>query len=329
MSGKNEKPKHFQSLKEFFEYFDIPLLAENLDEDYTLETLALYSVNELQDNFNISSETAKSIFSKLEQFRKSEAKKQHKGLVSMVTQIFTTPISNQKIQKPKNFINAFESVTGIDFKPADDFPMDPCSTANGAADFFFQHDFQQNFSKYKTFSNSRGWTPLMYASALCRVEIVQSLLTKNPNLCAQNDSKQTALMIAASFGHASILEILINYSKEFSKRIREKYENICGLNLSDENGFTALHFAVYYAHDEAVKCLLYEKANPNVPDKNGMTPTLLACSDQNRQKCLNILIKNGGNMDIRNQKGQNGYDLRNTCYAKAENKSNPQKFNRF
>uniref|UniRef100_A0A914QF06 Ankyrin repeat protein n=1 Tax=Panagrolaimus davidi TaxID=227884 RepID=A0A914QF06_9BILA len=248
----------------------------------------------------------------------------------MITQIFSTQNSSQKIQKPRNFINAFESVTGIDFKPADDFPMDPCSAANGGADFFFQHDFKQSFSKYKTFSNSRGWTPLMYASALCRVEIVKSLLTRNPNLCAQNDSKQTALMIAASFGHVSILEILINYSKEFSKRIpNSKFENICGLNLSDENGFTALHYAVYYAHDEAVKCLLFANANPNIPDKEGITPTLLACSDQNRQKCLNFLIKNGGNMDIRNQKGQNGYDLHRAFYTNNENKPNSQKYNHF
>uniref|UniRef100_A0A914QLX3 Uncharacterized protein n=1 Tax=Panagrolaimus davidi TaxID=227884 RepID=A0A914QLX3_9BILA len=142
MPGKNDKPEHFQSLKEFCEYYDIPLLAENLDEDYTPETLASYSVNELQANFNISSETAKSIFSKLEHFRKSEAKKQQqKGLASIITQIFSTPISNQKIQKSRNFINAFEAVTGIDFKPADDFPMDPCSSANGGADFFFQVSF--------------------------------------------------------------------------------------------------------------------------------------------------------------------------------------------
>uniref|UniRef100_A0AC35FUA3 Ankyrin repeat protein n=1 Tax=Panagrolaimus sp. PS1159 TaxID=55785 RepID=A0AC35FUA3_9BILA len=333
MSAENnvKKPEQSESLQEFFEHYGIPLLAENLDDEYTPETLAEFSVNELRDNFIINLETAKNIFVQLERFRKpAENKKQQKGLTSVIQNLFTQN-SNEKNQKPKSFLSSFENVTGIDFDPVDDLPMDPCSAANSATTEYFVRDYGHNFLTYKNFSNDRGWTPLMYACALNREGIVETILTRNPDICVQNEVKQTALMIAACFGHVSILDKLFQYSKQRSKYNSQKstIAEISGLHLSDETGFTALHYAVYYAQDDAVRYLLNVQANPNTPDKNGMSPTLLACSDQNRSKCLDFLLAADGKMLSRNQNGQNGFDLKQIFYSKNDQKPKLQKYNHF
>uniref|UniRef100_A0AC34FAE5 Uncharacterized protein n=1 Tax=Panagrolaimus sp. ES5 TaxID=591445 RepID=A0AC34FAE5_9BILA len=227
-------------------------------------------------------------------------------------------------------MSAFENVTGINFKPTDDYPMDPCSAANGASTQFFQHDFGHNLTVYKDFKNHRQWTPLMYACALRREDIVSTILTKNPNICEQNDVKQTALMIAACFGHVSILDKLIQYAKQrvkFLPQNQKTFMDIAGLHMSDETGFTALHFAVYYAQEDAVRYLLNVRADPNIPDNDGMTPTLLACTDEYRRKCLKDLLNAKGKLQHRNQKGQTGFDLQQNLLKIEQTK--PQKYGHF
>ena len=44
------------------------------------------------------------------------------------------------------------------------------------------------------------------------------------------------------------------------------------INAQDENGSTALHWAVFYEYGDIVKLLLMHGANPFVKDKNGITP---------------------------------------------------------
>uniref|UniRef100_A0A914Y4V4 Ankyrin repeat protein n=2 Tax=Panagrolaimus superbus TaxID=310955 RepID=A0A914Y4V4_9BILA len=315
-----------QTLQQFLEHYGIPLLAENLhDDDYTPESLAAFSVDELQDNFELSKETAKNVFIQLEGFRKPK-KHQQKGLVNLLQNLLT-PTSNKL--KPKSFMSAFENVTGIEYTPTDDYPMDPCSAANGATSEFFAHDFGRNFLTYKDFKNHRQWTPLMYACALRREKIVSIFLTKNPDLCVQNDVKQTALMIASCFGHVSIIDKLIQYAKQRSKFSHQKtFADIVGLQMTDESGFTALHFAVYYAQEDAVRYLLNVHANPNIPDLDGMTPTLLACTDEHRKKCLKDLINANGKLQHRNKNGQSGFDLQQNL-SKTEETKKSQKYGYF
>ncbi|NPA12901.1 MAG: hypothetical protein GXO45_02815 [Aquificae bacterium] len=44
------------------------------------------------------------------------------------------------------------------------------------------------------------------------------------------------------------------------------------VNAQDENGGTALHWAVFYEYEDIVKLLLMHGANPYIKDKNGITP---------------------------------------------------------
>uniref|UniRef100_A0A914YSL0 Ankyrin repeat protein n=1 Tax=Panagrolaimus superbus TaxID=310955 RepID=A0A914YSL0_9BILA len=118
-------------------------------------------------------------------------------------------------------------------------------------------------------------------------------------------------MIAASFGHVSIIKKLVKYSEENAETSDAK--NIIakkiGLHLADEGGFTALHYAVFYGHHPTIEYLLQLGSDPNVPDIEGMTPTLMACVDQFQEESLPALIKAGGSLYHCNHDGQNGFDI--------------------
>lgn len=149
----------------------------------------------------------------------------------------------------------------------------------------------------------------MYACALNCEEIAAFILSKNPNICVRNEEQQTALMIAASFGHDSVIEQLVEYANQSSEE--KSVKEIIGLDLSDEGGFTALHYAVFYAHHSTVTYLLELGANPNAPDIEGMTPTLMACVDEIQEQSLQELKDAGGKLNHCNRDGQNGFEIAN------------------
>ena len=152
----------------------------------------------------------------------------------------------------------------------------------------------------------------MYAAALCREEIFYTLLQKNPDLCARNNTNETVLMIAASFGHVPIIEQLklnVQQRTNSMETPNAMFRIIIGMDLVDDFGFTALHFAVYYNHQTVVEHLLQMGANPNIPDQDGMTPTLLACVDEVQHPCLRALITAGGNLSLKNKAGKTVFDI--------------------
>ena len=155
----------------------------------------------------------------------------------------------------------------------------------------------------------------MYAAALGREEILHTLLQMKPDLCARNSCEQTVLMIAASYGHVPIIRLLKDHAAHRAATTvttEDKFEvfrKIIGMDLVDASGFTALHFAAHYNHQNAVQYLLKYGANPNIPDNQGMTPTLLACEDEVQQMCLPDLIKAGGNLSLKNKDGKSGFDI--------------------
>uniref|UniRef100_A0A914QYB5 Ankyrin repeat protein n=1 Tax=Panagrolaimus davidi TaxID=227884 RepID=A0A914QYB5_9BILA len=307
----------FKNLREFFKETGIHPFAENLDYDEILPaSSSSFSIDELQGNFQISEEIAIKIHQKFEPTPKVkiQQKKKPKKRLSTIIQKFVNPTPPIKaIPKPVSnpvFENEFENLSDIFYVDGDDWQMDPCSAANAGSCNYFQENHDSE--KYEKYSNECGWTPLMYACALNCKEIVAFLLSKNPtNLCAQNNEKQTALMIAASFGHNSIIQQLFKCSKEKESEENKNFKEILGLNIVDENGFTALHYAVFYAHHSTITLLLEFGSDPNTPDLEGMTPTLMACVDEEQEKSLSQLIKAGGNLYHCNHDGQNGYEIAN------------------
>jgi len=59
-------------------------------------------------------------------------------------------------------------------------------------------------------------------------------------------------------------------------RVRLALAEGADVNTQDENGGTALHWAVFYEYGDIVELLLMHGANPYIKDKNGISPVDVA-----------------------------------------------------
>jgi len=104
--------------------------------------------------------------------------------------------------------------------------------------------------------------PLVDASDIGDVGLVQKLLKNGHLPDSKGDFGTTALMRAAFRGNTEIIQILV--------------ESGAFVNAADVGGETALHLAAKNGHQEAVKSLLYYGAYIDVPDKEQWTPLMRA-----------------------------------------------------
>lgn len=114
------------------------------------------------------------------------------------------------------------------------------------------------------------------------------------------------------------------------------------LNIKDNAGLTALHYAVDGANLDSIKYILMEKADVNIKDNSGWSPLLRAAStsaskeiaellckfkaDVNildndhksalmtavvngNQPFVQVLVENGADLSIKNDFGKTAYDL--------------------
>lgn len=80
-----------------------------------------------------------------------------------------------------------------------------------------------------------------------------------------------------------------------------------GMNLDakDENGLTALHYAVESGKLEIVKLLLENKANPNIGDNDMVTPYNIGKSYSGLEDIVELLLKYGADPKILDKHGKN------------------------
>ena len=74
------------------------------------------------------------------------------------------------------------------------------------------------------------------------------------------------------------------------------------VNAKDDNGWTPLHFAVYYGHKEIVELLIAKGADVNAKDKNGWTPLHLA-AENGRKQVAELLIAKGADVNAKDKNG--------------------------
>jgi uncharacterized protein len=97
-------------------------------------------------------------------------------------------------------------------------------------------------------------------------------------------------------------------------RVREILDNkeVESVNTQDENGYSALHAAVSYGHEELIVVLLDEyKADINLRDTEGDVP-LLACEEP---AVLELLLSKGADLSARNDSDQD------ICYKAVEDEN--------
>lgn len=100
--------------------------------------------------------------------------------------------------------------------------------------------------------------------------------------------KNTALVLAASYGRTETVQLLI--------------ENGANVNAREIDGKTALMMAASHGHTETAKLLIENGADINTKDEDGNT-TLMWAAEENTET-VQLLIENGANVNARNKNGK-------------------------
>ena len=133
----------------------------------------------------------------------------------------------------------------------------------------------------KAKGNKGGVTALILAAKRGHTDILQTLLNAGADVNAKDNraskflalycyyvfddyykESRTALMYAARYGYADIVQTLL--------------DNGADVNAEDKDNSTALMWAAFKGHEEAVKALLDNGADMNVRNKDGKTALVLA-----------------------------------------------------
>ena len=119
------------------------------------------------------------------------------------------------------------------------------------------------------FQDENGMTIIMHAlineENKLNANDIKKLLMQNRNKIDYNivdNNNRTLLMFAAAFGDKEIINEIVKYGNKIDK--------------TDNNGQTALHWAVQYNKYDSVEELIRLKANPNIKDDYSRLPIDIA-----------------------------------------------------
>lgn len=145
--------------------------------------------------------------------------------------------------------------------------------------------------------DGRGQTALLLAVEAGRTEIATMLLARGASVNAQAANQDTPWLLAGASGRTEILQLMLGHSPDY--RIRNRFggdalipacerghvETVrlltekSGINVNHVNnlGWTCLLEAVILGdggprHREVVRVVLAAKADPNIRDKDGVSP---------------------------------------------------------
>uniref|UniRef100_A0A915DH74 Uncharacterized protein n=1 Tax=Ditylenchus dipsaci TaxID=166011 RepID=A0A915DH74_9BILA len=135
------------------------------------------------------------------------------------------------------------------------------------------------------FINSEGWTPLMYAGLHGHVEFFLKLLKCDSNAVAKNKQGKTVLMLISSYGHTHLCKISRTFSISNNSSIKVKDY----VNTRDDEGRTALHYALEVNQLNCAEVLLENGADIYAEDKKKETPLSIAKSSSRKDDALKLL----------------------------------------
>ena len=149
----------------------------------------------------------------------------------------------------------------------------------------------QNEANIVDLQDEDGETALFFAvrSNWTSFGILSSLVTKGANLNTSRNDKRTPLMEASS--------------KNDEKQVTWLIEHGADVNLQDEDGDTALHFACRsHASLEILSCLIENGASINACTNCKVTPLMMAVENCHKD-VVSFLIEHEANVDLQDEDG--------------------------
>jgi uncharacterized protein len=203
--------------------------------------------------------------------------------------------------------------------------------------FFSLFSFQDK-ETLKWDYNKKDWTPLMKAIYKQDTKTVIKLIKKNINIDLAvpihiSDFKITALEVAIRKKNTLAVELLLKTKKYIDldeylivassednvNILKLLFEYNANPNYIEKNGNTLVMFATGQGSDEVLIELLKSTVNINKQRKvDGMTALMLASYSKNLEK-VKILLNNGADKEIKDNRGKTAFD-----YVNLNNIKNPQ-----
>ena len=131
-------------------------------------------------------------------------------------------------------------------------------------------------------------TPLMIASDLGYLTVVETLLRLNNHPNVQNKSGWSALILASRSGHLQVVELLLEENAD---------PNVC-----TKAGCTALAFASRNGYHQVVQLLLHKDADPNIQANDDWTALMFA-SQNGHHQVVEVLLEKDADPDIQSVEG--------------------------
>ena len=164
----------------------------------------------------------------------------------------------------------------------------------------------QNEANIVDLQDEDGETALFFAvrSNWTSFGILSSLVTKGANLNTSRNDKRTPLMEASS--------------KNDEKQVTWLIEHGADVNLQDEDGDTALHFACRsHASLEILSCLIENGASINACTNCKVTPLMMAVENC-RKDVVSFLIEHEANVDLQDEDGDTALHFACRSHASLE-----------
>jgi ankyrin repeat protein len=165
--------------------------------------------------------------------------------------------------------------------------------------------------------DARGRTALLAATQENRVEAARLLIEAGADVNAQDDIRDSAFLLAGARGYLEILRMTLTAGADLNstnryggtalipachyghvETVRELLATKIDVDHVNNLGWTALLEAVILgdggaAHTEIVRLLVAAKANPNIADRQGVTP-LQHAKQRGYREIAAILERAGG-----------------------------------
>jgi ankyrin repeat protein len=145
-----------------------------------------------------------------------------------------------------------------------------------------------------------GWTPLMWAGARGRIDVMDALLDAGADSTLRNPHGDDAALICCATGQAQALECL-------AARVADLDGWLCSI---DRMGMSPLARACQHGSLACAEFLLRRGACPNGAE-SGAAPVLLVAGEPSSDSwaCLKLLIQAGADLSVRDAKGRSCRDI--------------------